>query len=161
MRTRVLADRTQPSGALLELLLSTLQAPLRMLAHCLYVVGALTGLKLEWKSPPRGTRALDWLDATRRVGVLVSLPLVVALGLARRGATLALAPMLLPLTLAVPLTVLSGHPRAGRAVARLGLLRTPEESSPPRPLRRAGEHAGFADLAPGPALAVRVQPRTS
>ena len=41
-------------GALLELLLSSLQAPLRMLAHCIYVLGALTGLRLEWKSPPRG-----------------------------------------------------------------------------------------------------------
>jgi membrane glycosyltransferase len=138
-------------GALLELLLSTLQAPLRMLAHCLYVLGAVTGLKLEWKSPPRGVRTLDWLDATRRIGALVSLPLVLGWGLVRRGATLSLAPMLLPLTLAVPFTVLTGHPRAGRAVARLGLLRTPEEWAPPRPLQRAGEHAGFADLAPRPA----------
>ena len=145
-------------GALLELLLSTLQAPLRMLAHCLYVLGALTGLKLEWKSPPRGARALGWLDATRRVGALVVLPLALGWGLMRRAATVAIAPMLLPLTLAVPFTVLTGHPRAGRAVARLGLLRVPEESAPPRPLMRAGERTGFIDLEPvreGPATAVR------
>ncbi|HSB99313.1 MAG TPA: glucans biosynthesis glucosyltransferase MdoH, partial [Burkholderiaceae bacterium] len=146
-------------GGLLELLVSTLQAPLRMLAHCLFVLGALTGLKLEWKSPPRGARALGWLDATRQVGALVLLPLVIGGGLVRRAATFSLAPMLLPLSLAVPFTVLTGHPRAGRGVARLGLLRTPEESAPPRPLQRAGEHAGFVDLVPAPAAAGLTAPR--
>jgi membrane glycosyltransferase len=151
------------SGAALELLLSSLQAPLRMLAHCLYVLGALTGLKLEWKSPPRGERALGWVDATRRVGALVALPLAAGWGLVQRTAAVALAPMLLPLTLAVPFTVLTGHPRAGRAVARLGLLRTPEEERPPRPVARAGEHAGFTDLVPPPAAPapIVVPPRRS
>ena len=146
------------SGALLELLLSSLQAPLRMLAHCIYVLGALTGLRLEWKSPPRGETALGWADASRRVGALVLLPLAAGFGLARRAATVALAPMLLPLSLAVPFTVLTGHPRAGRAVARLGLLRTPEESRPPRPLVRAAERGSFIDLAP-PAVPARPVPR--
>ena len=137
-------------GALFELLLSSLQAPLRMLAHCIYVLGALTGLRLEWKSPPRGNNALGWADASRRVGALVLLPLAVGYGVVRRAATVALAPMLLPLTLAVPFTVLTGHPSAGRIVARLGLLRTPEESQPPRPLVRAAERGSFIDLAPTP-----------
>jgi membrane glycosyltransferase len=135
-------------GALLELLLSSLQAPLRMLAHCIYLLGAFTGLRLEWKSPPRGGRTLGWVDASRRIGVLALLPLVAGWGVMRRTAAFAVAPMLLPLSLAVPFTMLTGHPRAGRAVARLGLLRTPEESSPPRPLLRAAEHAGFVDLVP-------------
>jgi membrane glycosyltransferase len=135
-------------GTLLELLLSSLQAPLRMLAHCVFVLGALTGLRLDWKSPPRAAQALAWSDALRRVGSLVLLPLAVGWGVMRRTATVALAPMLLPLTLAVPFTVLTGHPRAGRAVARLGLLRTPEEWRPPQPLVRAGESAAFADLVP-------------
>ncbi|HEU5293784.1 MAG TPA: glucans biosynthesis glucosyltransferase MdoH [Burkholderiaceae bacterium] len=143
------------SGALLELVLSSLQAPLRMLAHCLYVLGALTGLKLEWKSPPRGENALGWADASRRVGALIALPLAIGFGVLRRALVIAMAPMLLPLTLAVPFTVLTGHPRAGRMVARLGLMRTPEEASPPRPLLRAAESASFIDLAPAPRV---VQP---
>jgi membrane glycosyltransferase len=150
-------------GALFELLLSSLQAPLRMLAHCVYVLGALTGLRLEWKSPPRGDNALGWADASRRIGTLVLLPLIVGYGVVRRAAAVALTPMLLPLTLAVPFTVLTGHPSAGRAVARLGLLRTPEESQPPRPLVRAAERGSFIDLAPTPApeprAARRVVPR--
>ena len=138
-------------GTVLELLLSSLQAPLRMLAHCVYVLGALTGLRLEWKSPPRGAQALAWSDALRRVGSLVMLPLALGFSVVRRGATVALAPMLLPLSLAVPFTVLTGHPRAGRAVARLGLLCTPEDRRPPRPLVRAAESSAFADLVPLPA----------
>jgi membrane glycosyltransferase len=145
-------------GALLELLLSSLQAPLRMLAHCLYVLGALTGLRLEWKSPPRGAHALDWADS-RRIGTLTLLPLIVGFGLLRRVASISLAPMLLPLTLAVPLTVLTGHPRAGRAVTRLGLLQTPEDSRPPRALLRAGDRRSFIDLMPVAAPARRLPSR--
>jgi hypothetical protein len=58
-------------GALFELLLSTLQAPLRMLAHSMFVLSALTGLKLDWKSPPRAGDAAGWLGRTvQRTGLL-------------------------------------------------------------------------------------------
>ncbi|HET9207051.1 MAG TPA: glucans biosynthesis glucosyltransferase MdoH [Burkholderiaceae bacterium] len=138
-------------GAVIELLMSTIQAPIRMLAHCLFVLGALTGLKLEWKSPPRGGEAVSWRDATRRMGSLTMLPLVASLGLLRlRAAFVAMVPMMLPLSLAVPFTVITGHPRAGRAVARLGLLRTPEEWRPTRELVRASESHSFIDLVPVP-----------
>ena len=115
------------------------------------MLGALTGLKLEWKSPPRGAEAVSWLDASRRMGSLTLMPLVASLGLLRlRAAFVALVPMLLPLSLAVPFTVLTGHPRAGRAVARLGLLRTPEEWRPTRLLVRASDRHSFIDLVPAP-----------
>ena len=65
-------------SAALELLLSAVQAPLRMLAHSVFVVGALTGLRLDWKSPSREAAAVAWRDALARIGVL-ALP---ALGLA-------------------------------------------------------------------------------
>jgi membrane glycosyltransferase len=138
-------------GAALELLLSTIQAPIRMLAHCMFVLGSLTGLKLEWKSPPRGAEAVSWSDAARRMGSLTMMPLVAGLGLLRlQAAFVAMVPMLLPLSLAVPFTVLTGHPRAGRAVARLGLLRTPEEWRPTPVLVRASDRHSFIDLVPVP-----------
>jgi membrane glycosyltransferase len=140
-------------GAALELLLSSLQAPLRMLAHSVFVVSALTGLKLEWKSPPRAAEATGWAEASRRIGTLVVLPLAAGLGLMRRVSAAALAPMLLPLWLAVPFVVLTGHPGAGRALRRIGLLGTPEESAPPRPLVRVAECFAFRDLMPAPVLA--------
>jgi membrane glycosyltransferase len=146
------------AGALLELVLSSLQAPLRMLAHSVFVLGALTGLKLEWKSPPRAAEAPSWGDASRRVGSLVLLPLAAGLGLMRRAATMTLAPMLLPLSVAVPFVVLTGHPRAGRFVHRLGLLRLPEDRVVPRPLLRVAECRVFDDLRPAPAVSSLVAP---
>jgi membrane glycosyltransferase len=137
-------------SALLELLLSTLQAPLRMLAHCVYVFGALTGLKLEWKSPPRGAEAPQWGDVTRRLGGVILLPIATGLALLQRSAAVALAPMWLPLSMAVPFVVLTGHPRAGGLAKRLGLLRTPEERTRPRPLVQAAQCRAFHDLKPAP-----------
>ena len=43
--------------------MAMLQAPVRMLAHSLFVVVALTGLKLDWKSPPREAAAVSWREA--------------------------------------------------------------------------------------------------
>ncbi|HEX7638110.1 MAG TPA: glucans biosynthesis glucosyltransferase MdoH, partial [Burkholderiaceae bacterium] len=62
-------------SSMLEALLSMLLAPLRMVAHTLFVTGALTGWALEWKSPPREAADVAWRDAARRfapVGVLVA-----------------------------------------------------------------------------------------
>jgi membrane glycosyltransferase len=146
------------ASALLELLFSSLQAPLRMLAHCVYVLGALTGLKLEWKSPPRDAEAPHWGDVTRRLGGMM-LPLATGLGLMQRSAAIALAPMWLPLSMAVPFVVLTGHPRAGSLAERIGLLRTPEEEMRPRPLVQAAQCHAFHDLKPAPPTIVATPPR--
>src|SRR5688572_5243830 len=78
-------------SALFELVLSSLQAPLRMLAHCVHVVGALTGLKLEWRSPPRAADVPRWGDVARRLGGPVLLPLAAGLAVLQRSASDALA----------------------------------------------------------------------
>jgi membrane glycosyltransferase len=146
-------------SALFELLMSSLQAPLRMLAHCVYVFGALTGLKLEWKSPPRAAEAPQWGDVTRRLGGLILLPMAAGLGLLQRSAAVVLAPMWLPLSMAVPFVVLTGHPRAGGLAQRLGLLRTPEEAMRPRPLVQAAQCRSFQDLEPAPVWAAAQHPK--
>src|SRR5438445_781759 len=48
-------------GTLLEGGLSVLQAPVRMVAHTLFVVAALTGLKLDWRSPSREAEDIGWI----------------------------------------------------------------------------------------------------
>ena len=40
-----------------------------MLFHTQFFFAALTGWKLEWKSPPRGDAATGWREATRRHGL--------------------------------------------------------------------------------------------
>ncbi|MEO8653188.1 MAG: glucans biosynthesis glucosyltransferase MdoH, partial [Ramlibacter sp.] len=60
------------AGALLrsaaaETVLALLQAPVRMLAHSLFVLVALTGLQLDWKSPPRHAAGVTWREAATRL----------------------------------------------------------------------------------------------
>jgi membrane glycosyltransferase len=138
------------SGAVAEGVLSALQAPLRMLAHSVFVLGALTGLKLDWKSPSRQAEGVSWGDAWARIGRLSMPALLLAM------LTLGLSgfeapewwPMLVPLALAVPFTVMTANPRLGARLERLGLLTIPEVRRPPRTLARAGENRGFLDLVP-------------
>ena len=127
------------ASALLEACTSALQAPVRMAAHSLFVFGALTGIKLQWKSPPRQAEALRFADAAP---ALAPLSLVAALVLGASGFVAPdmawwLAPIALPLLLSWPLAVWAASPRLGRALRRFGLLLTPEELAPAPALRRA------------------------
>jgi membrane glycosyltransferase len=145
-------------SALLELILSALQAPLRMLAHSAFVLAALTGLRLGWKSPSREAVAVAWRDAMSRIGMLAFPALALGLlMLMLQGGDLQaphLAPLLLPLLLAVPFTVWSGGAGAGRLLQRAGLLAVPEERQLPSTLRRGAHKRGFHDLLPPPAVAL-------
>jgi membrane glycosyltransferase len=127
------------ASALLEALLAMLQAPLRMAAHTVFVIGTLTGLKLEWKSPPREASALPWRDAARPL-LPLSLAAAAVLALVSAldaDAALWLAPVALPLLAAVPLVVFSARVGPGRALRRAGLLLTPEETAVAAELRQA------------------------
>jgi membrane glycosyltransferase len=137
-------------GALLEAGLSVLTAPLRMVAHTIIVIGALTGLKLDWKSPPREASDIGWRDAAQRFGPigLVALALVAALLWVEPRAALWLAPMGLPLILAVPVIVLTSRNALGQRALAHRLLMTPEEHSAPRVLRNAWHFARRATPAP-------------
>ena len=137
-------------SAMLEALLSALQAPLRMAAHTVFVLGSLTGLNLTWQSPPRLAGRMAWLDAARVLGTL-SVAAGLALGeafVADPGMALWLAPMTLPLLLAVPIVVWSGRPEWGRWLRRAGLLLTPEEVAPPSVLLRAWAQQAVPGLSP-------------
>ncbi len=130
-------------SALLETLLALLQSPVRMLAHSLFVLVALTGWKLEWKSPPREALALSWRTAATSLApmtvVIGLLALVIASIDAR--ALIWLIPVGLPLLLAVPAAVIMSHIELGAASRRRGWLLIPEERAEPVVLRRAWLHA--------------------
>jgi membrane glycosyltransferase len=152
------------ASAALEALLAAIQAPLRMLAHSLFVVGALTGLRLEWRSPPRDAARVGWGDAAAGLGI-VTLPMLLLLlwassdtwrqgwqgwHIASQSWPLLLS-LLLPLLLAVPYTVWTGSAAIGHVARRLGLLLTPDEHQPPRTLLRAADADAFERLHPRPA----------
>jgi len=138
--------RSLLASAVLESVLAILQAPIRMLAHSLFVVVALTGLKLEWKSPPREAAAVPWRDAAARFAPagLVVLAIGGAVAVVDAGAFVWLVPVALPLLLAVPLTVLTSQIALGRSARERRWLLIPEEAWAPKVLRRAWLHASRA-----------------
>jgi membrane glycosyltransferase len=133
-------------SAAAETVLALLQAPIRMLAHSLFVLVALTGLKLDWKSPPRQAAGVTWREAAARLSPMTVVIGLHALAIAafQTGALIWLAPVALPLLLAVPLAVLTSHVAMGGWMRARGVLLIPEESRSPAVLRRAWRHAGIA-----------------
>jgi membrane glycosyltransferase len=130
-------------SAALETLLAIAQAPVRMVAHTLFVVAALTGLKLDWKSPPREAAAVPWRAAFRQLApaTLAVAALTAGIALIDAGALVWLIPVGLPLLLAIPLTVLTSQVELGNALRDQGFLLIPEEARSPAVLRRAWMHA--------------------
>jgi len=124
-------------SALGELVFSMLLAPLMMLFHTRFVLTILAGRAVGWGAQPRGDHGLPWSAAAAR---LVGHTLI---GLAWGGLVLWLAsdfflwlaPVVVGLVVAVPLTVLSSREGAGRLARRLCLFCTPEEVATPEPLR--------------------------
>jgi membrane glycosyltransferase len=144
-----------------EVLFSAFAAPIRMVFHTKFVIGALTGLGVQWKSPPREDAETTWDEAIRRHG------LHTLIGIGWAGAVYYVAPWytawLLPivgaLALSIPISVYSSRVSMGRALWRSGLLMIPEETFPPRELRAARIHAshaadsfGFIDAVVHPAV---------
>jgi membrane glycosyltransferase len=124
-----------------EQLFSMLLAPTMMLFHSTFVVQTLAGRSVSWDAQTRSERGVTLREAFRRQRWHL------ALGLAW-GALLLwltpqffwwLTPVLVGLVCGIPLTVWTSRVSAGRLLRRLGLLLTPEETSPPRELTRLQE----------------------
>jgi len=130
-------------SAALETVLALLQAPVRMLAHSLFVLTAITGIKLDWKSPPREASGISWKTAAVRLAPMTLIICLLGLGVALLNvyALLWLVPIALPLLLAVPITVMTSHVGFGERMRAQGMLLIPEESWSPAVLRRAWRHA--------------------
>ncbi len=127
----------------LETVLALLQAPVRMLAHSLFVLTAVTGIKLDWQSPPREASGISWRTAATRLAPMTLVICLLGAGVAMLNvhALLWLFPIALPLLLAVPLTVMTSHVTLGERMRAQGFLLIPEESWSPAVLRRAWRHA--------------------
>jgi membrane glycosyltransferase len=131
------------ASSVVETVLAVMQAPIRMLAHSLFVLVAITGLKLEWTSPPREANGVTWRDALARLAPMTVVIGLLGLGVAavNANALIWLAPVALPLLLAVPLTVATSHVGLGTWMRSRGVMLIPEESWSPAVLRSAWRHA--------------------
>jgi membrane glycosyltransferase len=151
-----------PLSLLLEMLFSALLAPIRMLFHTQFVIAALTGIRIQWKSPPREDTETTWGEAVRRHGPHTVLGAAWAVGVywLAPSYTWWLMPVAGAVMLSIPLSVYSSRVALGRALRRARLLVIPEEVDPPLELRVVQQHVSRAQEAPGFVQAV-VDPVTN
>ena len=130
-------------SAAIEFLHSLLLAPVRMLFHTGFVLAALTGWKLDWRSPPRDDAATPLGEAVRRHGLhtLFALVWIAVLVKSSEHFPWWLSPILAGLLLAIPISVWGSRTSVGRALRRRRLLLTPEENRQPPVLAAADRHA--------------------
>jgi membrane glycosyltransferase len=125
-------------SVVLEILFSTLVAPVMMLFQTLFVVTTFLGRSVIWDTQPRDDRGLRWREGLRHHGWQSLIGLAWAAGVYAVAPDFFwwLTPIWLGLTFVVPLSVWSSRARAGRALKHMGLFLTPEETQPPPELRR-------------------------
>ncbi|MES2683740.1 MAG: glucans biosynthesis glucosyltransferase MdoH [Pseudomonadota bacterium] len=121
-----------------EMLFSALLAPVRMLFHTRFVVSALLGIAIQWKSPPREDAATPWSEALLRhgTGTLLGGGWLYAIYQLNPDLITWLIPVAGSLLVSIPLSVFSSRARWGRNARKAPLFLIPEESAPPPELRR-------------------------
>jgi membrane glycosyltransferase len=133
-RSRAFGGRPRLAlGFLLEVLVSALIAPVQMLIHCGLVADVLRGNDSGWRPQRREDESLPWSQVLyrHRWHMVAGLLLSVAASFISWGMLAWVAPAVIGMLLAAPLSMLTGSAAVGRRVQRAGLLRTPEETSQP------------------------------
>ena len=136
-------------GALFELLLSALYAPIMMLTQTRQVYEIITGKDSGWKTQRRGGHGDSWTTVMVRHKwhTLIGLTLAILAWLVDPALLAWMSPALAGLIVAIPLSWLSGKPDAGLALAARGVLITgPETGIPEIIARRDGLVDTYADL---------------
>ncbi|HQT81319.1 MAG: glucan biosynthesis glucosyltransferase H [Ferrovum sp. 37-45-19] len=129
---------------LLEALYSAMVAPLRMMAHTYYVISALTGLGLEWKSPLRESKTLPWkatylyfMPYLWPIALLCLVTVLIA-----PSTLIWLLPVVIPVFLATPFAVITSSSYVGLWLRVRNLFITPEEASAPAVMQQAWYYSG-------------------
>jgi membrane glycosyltransferase len=134
-------------SVLLEILLSSLLAPIRMVFHSRFVLQNLLGRTVGWRSQGRSDDQTGWVEALRHHGLdsLVASAWGAALYWLNPGYFWWVTPIVGALILSVPTSVLASRVRVGDRARRLGLFLIPEETDPPPELRDLDAFQGAAE----------------
>jgi len=121
------------TSIVLEIILSTLLAPLRMWLHSKFVLLTLLGRPIKWNAQQRTASGTTWVEALRAHGVatLFASVWIAAIAWFNPALFFWLLPVAIPLLLSIPLSVYSSRISVGGASRRLHLFQIPEEDSPP------------------------------
>lgn len=132
----------------LEVLVSTLLAPTRMLFHAKFVFVTLLGRKISWEAQERSEAGTGWGQALRFHwgGTVFALLWGTVLFVINRAFFWWLSPILISLVAAIPLSVWLSRRRSGEAFRRYGLFLIPEETAPPDVLRVLRKETAFSQI---------------
>ncbi len=125
-------------GALIELVLMTLFAPVISLIETRFMVGLLFGKAVGWDAQQRQGYRVSWRQAVRGLWFPTLFGCLFGIGLwiGAPGALPWAAPLLAAYLLAIPLCVLTSAPSLGALCHRWGILAIPEELAPSAPVHR-------------------------
>ena len=126
---------------LLETVLSALYAPILMMVQSRHVFEVFMGHDSGWRPQNRDGGGTTWSDAWEfhKRHLLLSCMTAAVIYFLSPSLLAWVSPALLGLFLAVPLSRASGSASLGLALARIALLRTPEELEQPALVRRRKE----------------------
>jgi len=130
----------------LEILLSSLLAPIRMVFHSRFVVQNLLGRTVQWRSQERGDAETRWWEAIRRHGFdsVFASAWAISLYWLNPHYFWWVTPIIVALILSVPISVLASRVRLGERARARGLFLLPEESAPPPELLDLREYLRMA-----------------
>ncbi|MDI1251157.1 MAG: glucans biosynthesis glucosyltransferase MdoH [Lacunisphaera sp.] len=130
-------------SALLEVVTTTLLAPINMVFHTKFVLYILLGQGVGWVTQQRAaSEDTDWREAiiTHSGQMTIGVIWGVSAFILVPSFFWWLSPVLAGLVLSAPLSILLGNAGLGRRARELGLFLTPDETQPPQELRRLERH---------------------
>jgi membrane glycosyltransferase len=126
-------------GFVLEVVLSAAIAPIQALIHCGLVADVVRGRDSGWRAQRREGGSVPWsvVFYSHRWHAIAGVALALVAWAISPQMLAWLAPAVIGMALAAPLSKLVSSAAVGRRVQRLGLLRTPEETRVPAITRAA------------------------
>jgi membrane glycosyltransferase len=130
------------ASVVLEILFSSLLAPIRMVFHSRFVIQNLLGRTVTWRSQGREDAETSWGEAIRHHGfdTLFASAWGTALYLLNPSYFWWVTPIIGALILSIPVSVLASRSRLGDRTRAWGLFLIPEETNPPAELRDLEAH---------------------
>jgi membrane glycosyltransferase len=127
------------ASTLVEIVITAAIAPIMMLIQSGSVAQIISGRDTGWNPQRRDDGSIPFRSIARRHRAHTALGLITlfAAGLISPSLVLWMSPTIAGLILSIPLSWASGQLWLGLGMRRIGLLRTPEETSPPEVIRRA------------------------